>query len=137
LNSIDSKSLHRIDERDSNEEITKAIDLNIIDNLKEIIDSVSLNLSLNKTSNSENESSDEEEEEDVEKNKKSKKKRRSSVNLKKNNLNNLKICIDNIEELIDKNNKTCFVFVIHVWNISVPQEFKDDGESCTSWSVKR
>jgi hypothetical protein len=134
LNSADSKSLHRIDERDSNEEITKVIDLNIIDNLKEIIDSVSLNLSLNKTSNSENESSDEE---DVEKNKKSKKKRRTSVNINKNNLNNLKICIDDIEELIDKNNKTCFVFVIHVWNISVPQEFNDDGESCTSWSVKR
>ncbi len=30
------------------------------------------------------------------------------------NLNNLRICIDDIEELTDKSNKTCFVFVIQV-----------------------
>ena len=29
-------------------------------------------------------------------------------------LNNLRICIDDIEELTDKSNKTCFVFVIQV-----------------------
>ena len=31
-------------------------------------------------------------------------------------LNNLRICIDEIEELVDKSNKTCFVFVIQVEN---------------------
>ncbi len=33
------------------------------------------------------------------------------------NLSNLRICIDEIEELVDKSNKTCFVFVIQVWNL--------------------
>lgn len=30
------------------------------------------------------------------------------------NLNNLRICIDEIEEVTDKSNKSCFVFVIQV-----------------------
>ena len=151
LDSLDTntlKSLQRIDEHESNEDrniSAKALDSNIIDDLKEIIDSVSSNLSLNKANSSENisegddDTSDDDDDDDVvTKNRKSKAKRRTkNINTNKNNLNNLKICIDDIEELIDKNNKNWFVFVIHVWNIRVPQEFNDDGESCTSWSVKR
>jgi hypothetical protein len=30
------------------------------------------------------------------------------------NLNNLRVCIDDIEEVTDRSNKTCFVFVIQV-----------------------
>jgi hypothetical protein len=33
------------------------------------------------------------------------------------NLNNMRICIDEIEELTDKANKTCFVFVVQVWDL--------------------
>ena len=148
LNSIDSSSsakssnnnngLQRIDEHD--DILSKALDSNIIADLKEIIDSVGFNLNSNKTSSNEN-FNDNDDTSDTESDDEFKNKRemsnKNNVNINKNNLNNLKICIDDIEELNDKSNKTWFVFVIHVWNIRVPQEFNDDGESCTSWCVKR
>ena len=49
------------------------------------------------------------------------------------NLNNLKICIDEIEELVDKSNKPCYVFVIQVWHI----QFEANNESEPNWQVKR
>jgi hypothetical protein len=49
------------------------------------------------------------------------------------NLNSLRICIDEIEELTDKSNKTCFVFVIQVWNI----QQEPTSDLSPNWYVKR
>lgn len=49
------------------------------------------------------------------------------------NLNNLRICIDEIEELSDKSNKTCYVFVIQVWNI----QQEPTSDLSPNWQVKR
>ena len=48
------------------------------------------------------------------------------------NLNTLKVCIDEIEELTDKSNKQCYVFVIQVWNIS-----ETNSDLSPNWQVKR
>jgi hypothetical protein len=73
------------------------------------------------------------------------------------NLSNLRICIDEIEELVDKSNKTCFVFVIQVWNLqpllehAAAEKLKSEqnniqdpnasinsfSEELPTWSVKR
>ena len=71
------------------------------------------------------------------------------------NLSNLRICIDEIEELVDKSNKICFVFVIQVWNLQPllehaaaklknEQNNVEDSSAMSSfndelptWSVKR
>lgn len=54
------------------------------------------------------------------------------------NLNNLKISIDDVEELLDKSGKWCYVFVIRVWNAKEAQQLANvAGECCTSWNVKR
>ena len=63
------------------------------------------------------------------------------------NLNNLRICIDEIEELVDKSNKTCYVFIIEVWNlqpknttnknISQVKNNNNESSSIPTWSVKR
>ena len=65
------------------------------------------------------------------------------------NLNNLRIAIDEIEELVDKsnNNKMCFVFVLKIWLLDsetiarqqLQQLQQDDFLFTTkpSWSVKR
>jgi hypothetical protein len=145
LSSTNSPVLKKIEEIEDTSEnkLTKALDSNIIADLKEIIDSVSVNLSLNKASNGGNLNEDSSEDEDLNNDKlnlSSSNNNNNNNNLSNNNLinlNNLKICIDDIEELTDKNNKGWFVFVIHVWNMRVPQHFNDDGECCTSWCVKR
>lgn len=49
------------------------------------------------------------------------------------NLNNLKICIDEIEEVVDKSNKPCYVFLIQVWNI----QFEANNDLEPNWQVKR
>ena len=65
------------------------------------------------------------------------------------NLANLRICIDEIEELTDKSNKTCYVFVIQVWNLQPAfdrlQRMNEAGgaqdtlgyDEVPTWSVKR
>ncbi|CAF0709444.1 unnamed protein product [Brachionus calyciflorus] len=51
------------------------------------------------------------------------------------NLNNLRIAIDEIEELVDKSNKTCHVFIIQVW--SIDSKKNEMSESSPIWCVKR
>lgn len=59
------------------------------------------------------------------------------------NLNNLRVCIDDIEELTDKSNKTCFVFVIQIWNLQPTLKNLEEGvstngfEDVPTWYVKR
>ena len=59
----------------------------------------------------------------------------SSIKLENVNLKYLKVCIDDIEELVDKSNNKCFVFVIQVWNIQ-PTGLNPSG-SLPTWTVKR
>ncbi|RNA09819.1 sorting nexin-14 isoform X1, partial [Brachionus plicatilis] len=52
------------------------------------------------------------------------------------NLSNLRIAIDQIEELVDKSNKTCFVFIIQIWAVD-PKSPSDFFNQKPNWSVKR
>jgi hypothetical protein len=92
---------------------------------------------VNQESNDEDEESNDEEEDD-------------NDNVNNVNLNNLRICIDEIQELVDKSNKTCYVFIIEVWNLqprnitnkNTTQVKKESNEnksqsSIPTWSVKR
>ena len=61
------------------------------------------------------------------------------------NLNELKISIDDIEELVDKSNKACYVFVIKVWDERQHQQQQqqqtearpETASVSPDWSVKR
>lgn len=55
------------------------------------------------------------------------------------NLTNFRILIDNIDEVIDKsnNNKTCYVFVIQVWNLDPMHPENKSSNEKPSWFVKR
>lgn len=57
------------------------------------------------------------------------------------NLSNLRVCIDDIEEVTDKANKTCFVFVIQVWNLQPTFKQLDEGSSnfdeVPTWYIRR
>lgn len=57
------------------------------------------------------------------------------------NLNNLRVCIDEIEEVTDKANKKCFVFVIQVWNLQPTFKQLDEGSSnfdeVPTWYIRR
>lgn len=124
--------------------VSKTLESDIIADLKEIIDSVSANLGINAANNQVNQVDTSDDEEHVDdagvyhgKDAYGNEYVHNSVNNNLVNLNHLKICIDDIEELNDKNNKTWYVFVIHVWNMIEPQQFNEDGECCTSWCVKR
>lgn len=68
-------------------------------------------------------------------------------NVENINLNNLRISIDEVKELVDKSNKTCNVFVIQVWNLQIkpsqiekkhePNHEQAHNEEMPSWCVKR
>lgn len=52
------------------------------------------------------------------------------------NLANLRIAIDQIEELVDNSNKTCFVFLVQVWTVDSKSQ-ADFFKRLPDWTVKR
>ncbi len=132
--------------------VQKSLDSDSIEDLKDIIDSVNAGFSTHPNADSlsnnqiEYDSSDDDEDENTlsdnaswnfKSSKSSPTEDLSSDQQQAVNLNSLKICIDDIEELNDKTDRSWFVFVIHIWNIKDPQQFDANGDSLTSWSVKR
>ena len=143
----DSYLKKNVAEKEISNNLGYEVRLDLINEIKdEIFDNSSMN-SFNELKSNDfkiQDEEDDEEEKDLENEK------NPNYNI---NLNNLRICIDDIEELVDKSNKTCHVFVIQVWNLkpnSIHNETienhpdayqsndpKDPFKSQPSWTVKR
>ena len=120
---------YEFDERDENlngAKVSRAVRLDLINEIKdEFLDDDSENKSSSNNLLDEEEEEDDEDENNVD-------------NVDNVNLSHLRICVDDIEEFADKSNKTCFVFVIQVWNIQ-PRLLSDNEEKreAPNWVVKR
>ncbi len=111
---------------DETDETNRSIRLDLMNEIKDEIFEDSFKYDSNNILNEENkdEDDDDDDEDDYE----------YESQVENINLNNLRIWIDEIEEVLDKSNKTCFVFVMQVWNI---QQENVNPDLSPNWQVKR